>query len=277
MAHMPWNDRLKRRLKLRDLDILTALLDTGSMGKAANRLGVSQPAVSKAIAELERTLGVRLVDRSRRRPVAIGVESKPNPVARDPTRPRQPAPPQRGGSCQRPERGGLRRPGPRARERAPLRLTPYPNRCAQQPGDQESTPYLGGPSPRQPEVHPPAPSPPAHRNSQNRRQLHTFVVGAACRCRATTSTDTERERTPEMTPYVNAPPWPLPRQPEVHPPAPSPPAHRNSQNRRQLHTFVVGAACRCRATTSTDTERERTPEISLKLVCSESNHQKWAA
>ena len=43
-------------------------------------------------------------------------------------------------------------------------------------------------------------APPAHRNSQNRRQLHTFVVGAACRCRATTSTDTERERTPEYYP-----------------------------------------------------------------------------
>src|SRR5215469_7206669 len=63
---MPWNDRTKRRLKLRDLDILTALIDTGTMGKAASRLGISQPAVSKAIAELEAALGVRLVDRERR-------------------------------------------------------------------------------------------------------------------------------------------------------------------------------------------------------------------
>lgn len=63
---MPWNDRIKRRLKLRDLDILTALIETGSMGKAAARLNTSQPAVSKAIAELESALGVRLVDRSRR-------------------------------------------------------------------------------------------------------------------------------------------------------------------------------------------------------------------
>ena len=83
MAHMPWNDRLKRRLKLRDLDILTALLDTGSMGKAANRLGVSQPAVSKAIAELERTLGVRLVDRSRRGvvPTPYGLALKNRSIA----------------------------------------------------------------------------------------------------------------------------------------------------------------------------------------------------
>lgn len=83
MGRMPWNDRLKRRLKLRDLDILTALLDTGSMGKAANRLGVSQPAVSKAIAELERTLGVRLVDRSRRGvvPTPYGLALKNRSIA----------------------------------------------------------------------------------------------------------------------------------------------------------------------------------------------------
>jgi DNA-binding transcriptional LysR family regulator len=63
---MPWNERTKRRLKLRDLDILATLIDAGSMGKAASRLNVSQPAVSKAIAELEAALGVRLVDRGRR-------------------------------------------------------------------------------------------------------------------------------------------------------------------------------------------------------------------
>lgn len=63
---MPWNERTKRRLKLRDLDILVTLIDAGSMGKAASRLNISQPAVSKAVAELERALGVRLVDRGRR-------------------------------------------------------------------------------------------------------------------------------------------------------------------------------------------------------------------
>ena len=60
---MPWNDQIKRRLKLRDLDILMAVVETGSMGKAAERLGTFQPAVSKAIADLEHTLGVRLLDR----------------------------------------------------------------------------------------------------------------------------------------------------------------------------------------------------------------------
>jgi DNA-binding transcriptional LysR family regulator len=63
---LPWNERTKRRLKLRDLDILATLIDAGSMGKAASRLNISQPAVSKAVAELESALGVRLVDRGRR-------------------------------------------------------------------------------------------------------------------------------------------------------------------------------------------------------------------
>jgi DNA-binding transcriptional LysR family regulator len=62
---MPWNDRVKRRLKLRDLDILMAVARTGSMGNAARRLHVSQPAISKAIGDLEFATGVRLLDRSR--------------------------------------------------------------------------------------------------------------------------------------------------------------------------------------------------------------------
>jgi DNA-binding transcriptional LysR family regulator len=62
---VPWDNRVRRRLKLRDLDILMAVIQAGGMGKAASRLDISQPAVSKAIAELERTLGVRLLDRSR--------------------------------------------------------------------------------------------------------------------------------------------------------------------------------------------------------------------
>jgi DNA-binding transcriptional LysR family regulator len=49
---MPWDERTKRRLKLRDLDILLAVVETGSMGKAAK--GLSQPAVSKAIVEAGR-------------------------------------------------------------------------------------------------------------------------------------------------------------------------------------------------------------------------------
>jgi DNA-binding transcriptional LysR family regulator len=63
---MPWDDRTKRRLKLRDLDILLTVIETGSMGKAAGRLRISQPAISKAIVGLEDALGVKLLDRGRR-------------------------------------------------------------------------------------------------------------------------------------------------------------------------------------------------------------------
>ena len=62
---MQWNDRIGRRLKLRDLHILLAVVELGSMGKAATQLAMSQPAVSKAIADLEYALGVRVLDRSR--------------------------------------------------------------------------------------------------------------------------------------------------------------------------------------------------------------------
>src|SRR3954467_2921012 len=72
---MPWTERTKRRLKLRDLEVLMSVIETGSMGKAAKRLGISQPGVSKAIVELEDALGVRLLDRSRRGivPTAYGL------------------------------------------------------------------------------------------------------------------------------------------------------------------------------------------------------------
>lgn len=61
---MHWDHRVGRRLKLRDLNILLAVADAGSMAKAATRLAISQPAVSRAIADMEHTLGVRLLDRS---------------------------------------------------------------------------------------------------------------------------------------------------------------------------------------------------------------------
>jgi DNA-binding transcriptional LysR family regulator len=64
-----WTDRIGRRIKLRDLHIFQAVAEAGSMGRAATELHVSQPVVSKAVSELERELGVRLLDRS-----AKGVE-----------------------------------------------------------------------------------------------------------------------------------------------------------------------------------------------------------
>jgi DNA-binding transcriptional LysR family regulator len=61
-----WEDRIGRRLKLRDVHVLLAVVHSGSMAKAAERLAVSQPVVSKTIADLEHTLGVRLLDRNRK-------------------------------------------------------------------------------------------------------------------------------------------------------------------------------------------------------------------
>ena len=54
---------LLRRIKLSDLRLFSAVVGAGGMAKAATQLHISQPAVSKAIASLEQTLGVRLLDR----------------------------------------------------------------------------------------------------------------------------------------------------------------------------------------------------------------------
>src|SRR6266545_2109216 len=61
---MEWSDRIGRRIKLRDLHVLQAVAHAGSMTKAAQTLAISVPVVSKAIADLEHTVGVPLLDRS---------------------------------------------------------------------------------------------------------------------------------------------------------------------------------------------------------------------
>jgi len=48
------------------------VVEAGSMGKAAQRLNITQPAISRSIRELEHAFGVRLLDRHRR-----GVEPTP--------------------------------------------------------------------------------------------------------------------------------------------------------------------------------------------------------
>src|SRR6516165_3380277 len=62
---MRLSDRIGRRIKLQDLHVLMAVVQAGSMGKAARHLNTSQPNISKSIADLERALGVRLLDRHR--------------------------------------------------------------------------------------------------------------------------------------------------------------------------------------------------------------------
>lgn len=62
-------ERILQRLRLRDLRVLLAVTETGSMGKAAAELAMSQPAISKAISEIEHVVGVRVLNRT-----AHGVE-----------------------------------------------------------------------------------------------------------------------------------------------------------------------------------------------------------
>src|SRR5215468_6520787 len=59
-------NRISRRLRFRDLEVLVSVVQCGSMAKAANELGVTQPAVSEVVAGLEHAFGVRLFDRSPR-------------------------------------------------------------------------------------------------------------------------------------------------------------------------------------------------------------------
>src|SRR6478752_1580576 len=61
---MQVSDRIGRPIKLQDLHVLMAVVQTGSMNKAAVLLNTGQSAISRSIAELEHTIGVRLLDRN---------------------------------------------------------------------------------------------------------------------------------------------------------------------------------------------------------------------
>jgi DNA-binding transcriptional LysR family regulator len=63
---MDRTDRVGRRLRLRDLQLLDAVARSGSIAKAAGQLNLTQPAASKAITQLELAIGVRLLDRNAR-------------------------------------------------------------------------------------------------------------------------------------------------------------------------------------------------------------------
>ncbi len=51
------------KVGLRELELLVAVAETGSLGQAAARFGLSQPAVSTRMTNFERTVGLRLLDR----------------------------------------------------------------------------------------------------------------------------------------------------------------------------------------------------------------------
>ena len=63
-ATWDWEGRIGRRVRLRDLHILSAVVRWGSMAKAASHLAMSQSAISESIASLEDALRVRLLDRN---------------------------------------------------------------------------------------------------------------------------------------------------------------------------------------------------------------------
>jgi len=59
------------RMELRDLEYFLACVEAGSLTRAASRVHVAQPTLSHALARLEAELGVRLLQRGARAPVAI--------------------------------------------------------------------------------------------------------------------------------------------------------------------------------------------------------------
>ena len=61
---LDWDSRIGRRVRLRDLHILFSVVQQGSMAKAGAHLGMSQSAVSQAIAAIEHALRVPLLDRT---------------------------------------------------------------------------------------------------------------------------------------------------------------------------------------------------------------------
>jgi DNA-binding transcriptional LysR family regulator len=64
LRKIDWESQIGRRMRLRDLHVFSTVVRLGSMAKAARQLGVSQPAISEVIADLEHALGVRLLDRN---------------------------------------------------------------------------------------------------------------------------------------------------------------------------------------------------------------------
>src|SRR5882724_7498472 len=63
---LDWDSRIGKRVRLRDLHILFAVAQHGSMGKAGLHLGMTQSAVSQAIAALEHAIEAPLLDRTTR-------------------------------------------------------------------------------------------------------------------------------------------------------------------------------------------------------------------
>jgi DNA-binding transcriptional LysR family regulator len=64
MSKIGSEERVGRRLRFRDLQVFFAVVQSGSMAKAAAQVGLTQPAVSEIVAGLEHMFAVRLFDRN---------------------------------------------------------------------------------------------------------------------------------------------------------------------------------------------------------------------
>lgn len=75
--------RLPRHLKMNELRVFVAAFEHRSFHKAAAAVNLSQPAVTKTIAAMERTLGVKLFDRHANgvEPTAHGLSFAPRAIA----------------------------------------------------------------------------------------------------------------------------------------------------------------------------------------------------
>lgn len=64
-SHMEKNGLFSQRIRLRHLHTFVAVAQQGTLGRAAETLNLSQPALSKTLNELEQLTGTRLFDRGR--------------------------------------------------------------------------------------------------------------------------------------------------------------------------------------------------------------------
>jgi DNA-binding transcriptional LysR family regulator len=71
---IPSSKSIQNRLRVRQLTLIAALADLGSLRKVAESMHLSQPAITKMLHEIEETLGVPLFDREPRgvRPTVFG-------------------------------------------------------------------------------------------------------------------------------------------------------------------------------------------------------------
>ncbi|WP_397418829.1 LysR substrate-binding domain-containing protein [Phenylobacterium sp.] len=70
MALAPLDRRMTHKLRLRHLELISAIHDYGSVLKASQQMNLTQPAVTKSLQDIEETLGLQLFVRSSRGLVA---------------------------------------------------------------------------------------------------------------------------------------------------------------------------------------------------------------